>query len=207
MREVTKPGASRTTTTSLPMRAATSPIAARVGSLVSMPRERLQRSLQVSEAIPNPASVGFELRLARPPSSDAASQPRQRGALPRQAGQQVVKLRQLDLNLPFTAMSPAREDVQDHLRPIDDFHLGHFRDRSDLGGRQILIEDEQVRAALQSLAAPRTKYRLVGIALGDLVPATEDLFDQRTSKALAAMDAIIEKHGGRAIRLGEIPEK
>lgn len=60
-----------------------------------------------------------------------------------------------------------------------------------------------IRAALHGLMAPRTKYRLAGVTLGDLVPAMEGLFDQRRSKALAAMDAIIEKHGAKAIGLGD----
>ena len=64
----------------------------------------------------------------------------------------------------------------------------------------------EIRAALQSLMAPRTKYRLAGVTLGDLVPATGGLFDQRRSKALAAMDAIIEKHGHDVIRLGCVSE-
>jgi DNA polymerase IV len=59
-----------------------------------------------------------------------------------------------------------------------------------------------IRAALQSLLVPRTKYRLAGVTLGDLVPAVEGLFDQRRSRALAAMDAIIEKHGSKVIGLG-----
>lgn len=63
-----------------------------------------------------------------------------------------------------------------------------------------------IREALQSLMSPRTKYRLAGVTLGDLVPATAGLFDQRRSKALAAMDAIIEKHGAKAIHLGGTPE-
>lgn len=60
----------------------------------------------------------------------------------------------------------------------------------------------EIRAALQSLMVPRTQYRLAGVTLGDLVPANQGLFDQRRSKALAAMDAIIEKHGAKAIGLG-----
>ena len=63
-----------------------------------------------------------------------------------------------------------------------------------------------IRAALQSLIVPRTPYRLVGLALSDLVPAPAGLFDQRRRHALAAMDAIIEKHGPKAIRLGGTPE-
>lgn len=64
-----------------------------------------------------------------------------------------------------------------------------------------------IREALRGLVSPRTKYRLAGVTLGDLVPATEGLFDQRRSKALAAMDAIIEKHGAKAIQLGGVPEE
>jgi len=61
---------------------------------------------------------------------------------------------------------------------------------------------KDIRAALKSLMVPRTKYRLTGVTLGDLVPATTGLFDQRRSRALAAMDAIIEKHGTKSIGLG-----
>ncbi len=64
----------------------------------------------------------------------------------------------------------------------------------------------EIREALRGLMSPRTKYRLAGVTLGDLVPATEGLFDQRRSKALAAMDAIIEKHGAKAISLGGVSD-
>ncbi|MGH7228127.1 MAG: DNA polymerase Y family protein [Nitrospiraceae bacterium] len=63
-----------------------------------------------------------------------------------------------------------------------------------------------IRDVLRSLIVPRTRYRLIGLSLSDLRPATEGLFDQRTTKAMAAMDAIIEKHGPRVMRLGGIPE-
>ncbi len=64
-----------------------------------------------------------------------------------------------------------------------------------------------IRTALASLATPGTKYRLVGLSLSEFAPATDDLFDQRTPKALAALDAIIEKHGAHVMRLGGIPEE
>ena len=63
---------------------------------------------------------------------------------------------------------------------------------------------KDIREALHGLMSPRTKYRLAGVTLGDLVPATAGLFDQRRSKALAAMDAIIEKHGTKSIGLGGV---
>ena len=63
----------------------------------------------------------------------------------------------------------------------------------------------QVRPALRGLAAPGIRYRLVGLALSDLAPATEDLFSQRTTKALAAMDQLIERFGASVVRLGGLP--
>ena len=65
----------------------------------------------------------------------------------------------------------------------------------------------EIRAALQSLMVSQTKYPLAGVTLGDLVPATGGLFDQRRRQALAAMDAIIEKHGAKAIGMGGIREE
>lgn len=64
-----------------------------------------------------------------------------------------------------------------------------------------------IQPAFDGLFAHRTRYRLVGLSLSELVPAIESLFDQRTSKAIAAMDRIIEKHGTGVMRLGAIPEK
>jgi DNA polymerase-4 len=61
-----------------------------------------------------------------------------------------------------------------------------------------------LRAALRGLMAPRTKYRLAGVTLGDLGPVPLSLFDAKRSRALAAMDAIVEKHGAKAIGLGGI---
>ena len=66
---------------------------------------------------------------------------------------------------------------------------------------------KDIRAALHSLMVPRTKYRLAGVTLADFAPANAGLFDQRRSKALAAMDAIIEKHGAKSIGLGGIREE
>ncbi|TAJ10670.1 MAG: DNA polymerase IV [Nitrospirae bacterium] len=64
----------------------------------------------------------------------------------------------------------------------------------------------EIRETLRGLLSPHTSYRLAGITFGDLLPAAGGLFDQRRRHALAAMDAIIEKHGPKAIRLGGTPE-
>lgn len=64
-----------------------------------------------------------------------------------------------------------------------------------------------IRSALHDLAIPHTNYRLVGLSLSGLLPATESLFAQRQTRAVAALDGLIERYGGRMVRLGGIPEE
>jgi len=61
-----------------------------------------------------------------------------------------------------------------------------------------------IRQALQELMKPGTFYRLAGLALTSLTPAPSGLFDQRRSKAIEAMDAIIARHGATVIGLGGV---
>ena len=64
-----------------------------------------------------------------------------------------------------------------------------------------------IRAALGSLMVPRVRYRLIGLGLSGLVPVTTHLFDHRRDKAIAALDALMTKHGPHVLRLGGLPDK
>jgi len=64
-----------------------------------------------------------------------------------------------------------------------------------------------IRSALHNLATPHTCYRLVGLSLSGLLPATESLFALRQTQAVAALDGLIERYGSRMVRLGGIPEE
>jgi DNA polymerase-4 len=64
-----------------------------------------------------------------------------------------------------------------------------------------------IRATLLTLAVPGVCYRLAGLSFSGLVPATGRLFDQRTMKAVTAMDQLIERFGTGVVRLGGIPEE
>ena len=64
-----------------------------------------------------------------------------------------------------------------------------------------------IRSALHRLAIPHTDYRLVGLSLSGLLPATESLFAQRQTQAVAALDGLIERYGSRMVRLGGIPKE
>lgn len=66
---------------------------------------------------------------------------------------------------------------------------------------------QQIQPAINSLVVPGLTYRLIGLSLSDFVPSSRNLFDKKTSEAVAAMDQIIQKHGFTVIRWGHTPEK
>jgi DNA polymerase-4 len=59
-----------------------------------------------------------------------------------------------------------------------------------------------VQRTLHVLMQPGAEYRLAGLALSSLTPAPPGLFDQRRTKAIETMDALIAKHGSSVIGLG-----
>jgi anaerobic magnesium-protoporphyrin IX monomethyl ester cyclase len=80
----------------------------------------------------------------------------------------------------LAAVGAPGKDVEDHLGAVDDLQLGGIGDRADLGGAQLVVEDEQVRVHLQrpddeigkfSLADQKPRVHL-GTVLDDRV---EDL--------------------------------
>ncbi len=88
--------------------------------------------------------VSLELRLARTAQADATSSlPGKVRPHPGQSGQPVLQLRQLDLQAALVRLRPAREDVEDQRRPVDDLHLQLALEVSLLGGRQLAIDHHQ----------------------------------------------------------------
>jgi DNA polymerase-4 len=64
-----------------------------------------------------------------------------------------------------------------------------------------------VQQALRDLMTPGTDYRLAGLALTALTAAAPGLFDQRRAKAIAALDALVARHGSAVIGLGGVSEE
>ena len=79
-----------------------------------------------------------------------------------EARQQVLELRQLDLQLAVARLRALREDVEDELRAVDDLEVGRFGDRAHLRGRELAVEDDQVCAELQ-----RADEQVVELALAE----------------------------------------
>jgi nucleotidyltransferase/DNA polymerase involved in DNA repair len=63
-----------------------------------------------------------------------------------------------------------------------------------------------VQRTLHVLMQPGAEYRLAGLALSSLTPAPPGLFDQRRTKAIETMDALIAKHGSSVIGLGGVSD-
>jgi DNA polymerase IV len=61
-----------------------------------------------------------------------------------------------------------------------------------------------VRQVLRELIKPGIEYRLAGLALSSLTPTPPGLFDQRRTKAIETMDALMAKHGSSVIGLGGV---
>ena len=84
-----------------------------------------------------------------PPSRDSAvagaDQPRQ----------QVLQLRQLDLQLAFARARAPREDVEDELRAIDDLAADRLFDVPQLRRRQLVVEDDDVDVGLGARGGER----------------------------------------------------
>ncbi|HEU4684522.1 MAG TPA: DNA polymerase IV [Nitrospira sp.] len=61
-----------------------------------------------------------------------------------------------------------------------------------------------VRETLREAMKPGTRYRLAGLALTSLVPASPGLFEEKRSKAIEAMDAIVSRYGPAVMGLGGV---
>ena len=79
--------------------------------------DHVQVARNAGDAVLHPAAVGFQLRFAFAAAhADAALLPRQVAPEPRQPRQQMLQLRQFDLQLAFARAGALREDVQDQRR-------------------------------------------------------------------------------------------
>src|SRR5712664_1224721 len=88
------------------------------------------------------AAVGFELGFARSPQTDAAADTREVGPHPREARQQILELRQLDLQLRLVAARARREDVENDLGAVHDAHAETLFELHALYWAEIFIEEK-----------------------------------------------------------------
>ena len=137
--------------------------------------EPVDARLQRGDALAHAAAVHFQLGLARSTPADAAGQPRERVVAAHQPRQEILELRQLHLELAVGALRAAGEDVEDELGAVEDAQRGGLADVPRLRRRQVVIEDQQIRAQRHGahqdfleLALPHQRARV------DLPPPLQD---------------------------------
>src|SRR5208282_545732 len=92
-------------------------------------------ALNLVNAFGNFPAVGFELGFALAAAhADAAGLPRQMSPEPRQPRQQMLELRQFDLQLAFARPGALGEDVEDERRAVENFALEDFFEIAALRG-------------------------------------------------------------------------
>ena len=100
----------------------------------TLPPHDFQVLCNARDAVLHPAPVGFQLRLAFAAShSDPAFLPRQVALKPRQPRQQMLQLRQLDLQLAFTRAGALGENVENQRSPIENLAVENLLEVTALG--------------------------------------------------------------------------
>jgi hypothetical protein len=105
----------------------------------------VELSLDVVDSQVYFAAIGLELRLARTTSSYAAAKLRHGATASRQARQLVFELREFYLELTFTGLGVAGEDVQYELRSVNDVAGQPCFDVAQLRWGQVVIEEYKRR--------------------------------------------------------------
>src|ERR1700676_4595519 len=99
------------------------------------------------------AAIRFELCFARASGSDAAAQARHLDAASGEAGQHIIQLGQLDLQLPFTRAGTPGEYVEDQLRAVENFAVERALEIALLRGREIGIKQDDIEVLGRNNAA------------------------------------------------------
>src|SRR5207302_3846427 len=117
---------------------------------------------QRRDAVASQASIGLDLRLARPPGADAAAEALEVAPQAAHAGEVVLKLGQLHLELALCRPRVRREDVEDHGRAIHDREAELLLEVALLARGQLVVAGDEVRVAglrggLRLVHLPRTE--------------------------------------------------
>ena len=115
------------------------------------------------DAVLHAAAVGFQLRFAFAAAhADAARLPRQVAPEPRQPRQQMLQLREFDLQLAFARAGALREDVENQRRAVQDLAVEYFLQIAALGGRKFVVENDRVH-----VVPPAEGGKFLRLALAD----------------------------------------
>jgi len=160
-------------------------------------------TLEPGDPSPDPAPIGLDLGLTGPAQTHAAtgtSAPTTAAGLARQrrsptakAGQEVLKLGQLNLSLALVALRVLGEDIQDQCCPVDYFDLDLLLQRAQLARRQLAVAYHRVGARVDHDGA-----QFIDLATAD---------ERGWVRPVAALDQAFEHlRAGRLRQIGQLGE-
>jgi hypothetical protein len=101
-------------------------------------------SFDVTDSPVNFPLIGFQLSLTWTAGTDAAAQLRHLDTASTQPRQQVLELRQLNLQLAFTSPSMFCKNVEDELGAVNYPRIDNFFDIPLLRGGEVVIEQQEI---------------------------------------------------------------
>src|SRR5262249_40678336 len=103
---------------------------------------------QPQQALAHPPTGDLELSFAGATRAGATPEPREMRPRARQARQEVVELRQLDLQLALEAAGAGGEDVEDQLAAVEHLDVEALGEGALLAWAQVLVDDHHRGAML-----------------------------------------------------------
>ena len=129
----------------------------------SLAADDLQFTFDSRDAILNAAAVRFQLRFTFTTShADAAFLTGQVAPEPRQPRQQMLQLRQFNLQFALFRSCALRENVEDQRSPVQYLAVEHPFQIAALGGRKFVVKDDGV-----DIRAAAMLGEFVGFAFAD----------------------------------------
>ena len=115
------------------------------------------------DAVLDAAAVGFQLRFTfAAPHADAALLAGQVAPEPGQPRQQMLELRQFDLQLALARAGAPGENVEDERGAVQHLAVENLLQVSALGRGKFIVEDDRI-----DVVPPAVRGKLVGLALAD----------------------------------------
>jgi hypothetical protein len=128
-----------------------------------LPAHDFQIALDSRDPILNAATVRFQLRFAFTTAhADSALLPRQVTPEPRQPRQQMLQLRQFNLQLAFFSASTLGENIENQRSPIQNLAIKHSLQIAALGRRKFIVENHRIH-----IRAPAMLGKFISFALAD----------------------------------------
>ena len=127
----------------------------------------LQVARNSRNAILHATAVGFQLRFAFAAShADAAFLPGQVAPKAGQPRQQMLKLRQLNLEFAFPSSSALGKNIKDERGPVEDLAVEYPLQIAGLGWGKLVIKDDRIHVSLAAMQRELIRLALADISAG-----------------------------------------